>query len=103
MGYISAYQFKKNCLHDNTYTSFRGFGLVNLSLLIILEHLPTGKYSGSGYSVDVATRYGLDSPGIETRLRRDFPNPSRLALGLTQPPMQGVPALFRGQNGRGVA
>jgi len=31
-----------------------------------------------------ATRYGLDGPGIETRRERDFPHPSRPALGPTQ-------------------
>ena len=49
-----------------------------------------------GSSVDVATRYGLDGPGIESRWRRDFPYPSRAALGRTQPPMQWVPSLSRG-------
>jgi len=33
-------------------------------------------------SVGIATRYGLDDPGIEFWWRRDFPHPSRLALGL---------------------
>ena len=32
------------------------------------------------------TGYGLDSPGIESRWRRDFLHLSRLALGPTQPP-----------------
>ena len=36
--------------------------------------------------VGIATRYGLDGPGIESRWGRDFPHPSRLALGPTQPP-----------------
>jgi len=35
--------------------------------------------------VDTATRYGLDGPGIESRWGRDFPHPSRPALGPTQP------------------
>ena len=39
-------------------------------------------------SVGIATRYGLDGPGIESRCGRDFPLPSRLALGPTQPPIQ---------------
>jgi hypothetical protein len=32
-----------------------------------------------------AWRYGLDGSGIESRWERDFPHPSRLALGPTQP------------------
>jgi len=36
----------------------------------------------------MATRYGLDSPGIESRWRRDFPHPFRLALRPTQPPIK---------------
>jgi hypothetical protein len=40
--------------------------------------------------VGIATRYGLDGPGIESRWRRDFPHPSRPALGPTQPPIQWV-------------
>ena len=47
-------------------------------------------------SVGIATRYGLDGPGIEYRCGRDFPHPSRSALGPTQPPVQRVPGLSRG-------
>ena len=36
-------------------------------------------------SVGIATRYGLDGPGIESRWGRDFPHPSRPALGPIQP------------------
>ena len=46
-------------------------------------------------SVGIATRYGLDGPGIESRLGRDFPHPSRPALGTTQPPVQWVLGLLQ--------
>jgi len=49
---------------------------------------------GQDSSVGIATRYGLDGPGIESRWGRDFPRPSRPALGPTQPPIQWVPGLF---------
>jgi hypothetical protein len=56
-------------------------------------HLARG---GRDSSVGIATRYGLEGPGIESRLGRDFPHPSRLALGTTQPPIKWVPGVFPG-------
>ena len=54
--------------------------------------------------IGVAASYGLDGPGIESRWRRDFPNPPRPSVGLTQPPLQWVPDVFPGlkRPGRGV-
>ena len=48
---------------------------------------------GPGDAGGVAIRYGLDGPGIELRCGRDFLQPSRPALGSTQPPVQRVPCL----------
>jgi hypothetical protein len=45
----------------------------------------------------IATRYGLDGPGIEFRWGPDFPHPSRTVLGPTQPPIQWVPGLTGGK------
>ena len=47
-------------------------------------------------AVEIATRYGLDGQGIESRWGRNFPHPSRLALVPTQPLVQWVPGLSRG-------
>ena len=51
---------------------------------------------GRDSSVGIATRYGLDGPGIESLLGQDFPRPSRPAMGTTQPPIKWVSGPFPG-------
>jgi hypothetical protein len=51
---------------------------------------------GRDSAVGIATRYAMDGPGIEFRWGRDFPHPSRPALGPAQPLIQWLPGLSQG-------
>jgi hypothetical protein len=46
------------------------------------------EYVDRNSSVGIATRYGLEGPGIESRWGRDFPHLSKPALGPTQSSVQ---------------
>ena len=50
---------------------------------------------GQDSSVGIATRYGLDGPGIEFRWQLNFLHPSGPALEPTQHPSQWVPGHSR--------
>jgi hypothetical protein len=52
--------------------------------------------------VRIATRYGLDGLGIESRWWRGFPYLSRPALGPTWPPVKWVLGLFPGDKVAGA-
>ena len=68
-----------------------------------LMHMTLYQYVDRDSSVGIATRYGIDGPGIESRWKRDFPHSSRPALGPTQPPTQwyrdSVPRVKRPRRG----
>jgi hypothetical protein len=73
--------------------------ICNKNLLSVENNIVVGRDS----SVGTATRYGLKTPEFESRWRRNFPHSSRLAMGPTQPSIQWVPGVSRGQSGRGMA
>jgi len=76
--YIHIYTHKHTYIHTYTHT-----------------YLHTYIHGSGESSVGIASRYGLDVPGNESRWRPDNPHPSRPALRPTQPPIQWVPGLSR--------
>jgi hypothetical protein len=71
------------CLHcEGTLREYGERLLQNILDTLIHLHLSAlSLFKGRDSSVGIATGYGLDGPGIEFRLGRDFPHPSRPALG----------------------
>jgi len=51
---------------------------------------------GRDRAVGIATRYGLEGPGIESQWGARYSAPSSPAMGPTQPPTQLEPGLFPG-------
>jgi hypothetical protein len=62
----------------------------------------TSHYVGRDSAVGIATRYVRDGLEIESRWKRDFPQPSRPALGPTKPRVHWVPGLFPGGKAAGA-
>jgi hypothetical protein len=88
--YISVFQKLHNLVLSSIY--------IPVSHICFLHAVQKGCDS----SVGIATCYGLDGPGIESRWERVFPHSSRPVLGPNQPPILWVPGLSREQSGRGV-
>jgi hypothetical protein len=88
---------KMYCVLHNTVIDREGLDETSILELQNQENsFSTNLDGGPGSSVGIATDYGLDGPGIESRRGRDFSHTSRPALRLTQPPVQWVPGLSRG-------
>jgi hypothetical protein len=81
-------------IHDPVFSSLKMEGIRLLSFFFFSSRCPGNIDRDS--SVDKATCYGLDGPGIESQRGQDFPHMSRPALRPTQPPIQWVPRLSRG-------
>jgi hypothetical protein len=82
-------RFLSRYLHKNLITYLFYDNLIfRINVFFLKKVVLRILYRGRDSSVDVATGYGLDGPGIESRWGRDFPQSSRLPLGTTQPPIQ---------------
>ena len=82
--------FLRNCILRKPFSDIT---VLCAALHQFQEDLKTLLSGSSG--LGQRNRYS-DSPGIESLWGRDFPHPSRPALGNTQPPIQWVPGLSRG-------
>ena len=86
---------------------------VRVTILLVGCPLKTGAYTGNlssllhfvvgrDGSVGIATRYGQDGHGISSCWDRDFSQPSRPALRLTQAPIKWVPGPLAGGKAAGA-
>ena len=81
----SAQRYVMDCCKTRVNTGRRGiYSFVRWTLIFVSPHYGVGRDSVVG----IETRCGLDVPGIESRLERDFLQLSRPAQGHIQPPVQ---------------
>lgn len=96
----SAQRHVVGCCKTSVNTGRRGdHNFVRWTLIFVSPHYAVGQDSAVG----IETHYGLDVPGIEARLGRDFLQQSRPAQDHNQPPVQWVSDLFPRGKGTDVA
>jgi hypothetical protein len=93
LGLMSPLHKMENFTKNATYCSQKGMFFEMQNFQQICDHsIYFNLYSlhnvGRDSSVGIATGYEVDGPGIESRWGRDFPHPSRPAVGSAQPPIQ---------------
>jgi hypothetical protein len=76
------------------------FGVGPLIIILFLFAFTPRNTSDSVFGI--ATWYGLDGPGIESRWERDILYTCRHVLGPTRPPVQWVLVLFPGDKAAGA-
>jgi hypothetical protein len=66
-------------------------------VVFFCDKMGSSFYVPKNYTDCIATSYGLDRLGIESRCEMDFSHLSRPALGPNQSPIKWIPGLSRGK------
>ena len=94
-------QYLQHCQVVVTLSGMKRIWICTLTPLDKTVEVTEGSV-GRNSVVGIATSYGLNGPGIESRWGRDFPRPPRPALGHTQPPLWWESSLFLGDEAAGA-
>ena len=89
--HYNSYPFSKPSAHCKVVTmvEFQGMRYIIWGFFLTKLFTIIKRMCEPDSSVGIATGYGLDGAGIESRWGRDFPHLSRPVLGSTQPPVNG--------------
>jgi hypothetical protein len=82
---ISWDYFRRLLIHPQETQRRNIYRPINGTYILCLIPVSRKQFCGPGSSVGITTGYGIGSPGIESRLGRNFPHLPRPALGPNQP------------------